>query len=79
MLTKDDAQFYWEGDRVEPDRLKTQKHAHYPFLAAQLLEIYQNGAGKMRSELWDAVRGVFHAEASSTMVRYSKLLKLTAL
>lgn len=63
MLTKDEAQFYWEGDRVEPDRLKTQTHAHYPFLAAQLLEIYQNGAGKMRSELWEAVRGVFHAEA----------------
>lgn len=63
MLTKDDAQFYWEGDRVEPDRLKTQTHAHYPFLAAQLLEIYQNGAGKMRSELWEAVRAVFHAEA----------------
>lgn len=62
MLTKDEAIFYWQGDRIEPDRLKTQTHAHYPFLAAQMLDIYQTGAGMMRSELWEAVRSVFHGE-----------------
>lgn len=76
MLTREHALFEYRGGRIHPDRLTRITHAHYPALAARMLEIYHNGVGKTRQELHREVHRLFENEEECPARRIEAFCKL---
>lgn len=59
MLTRELAIATFDRGRLIPDRLTRKSHALYVDLAQSMLHVYQNGVGKNRRSLHNAVRQLF--------------------
>lgn len=76
MLTKQEALSNVSRNLVVPDKLTTQKHAHYLGLATEMLEIYRGGKGQTREALHRNVDELFFGEANCPPKRIRAFCKL---
>ncbi|MFO1065894.1 MAG: DUF790 family protein [Pirellulales bacterium] len=76
MLTREMAISTFQNNRIVPDRLTRARHAHYPDLAARMLDVYRNGIGCTREELHRDLRAVFSDEVDCPVRRIEAFCKL---
>ncbi|HOB75635.1 MAG TPA: DUF790 family protein [Phycisphaerae bacterium] len=76
MLPKELALYTCIRGRAHPDRLTRRTHAHYVPLAARLLDLYRQGAGRTREELHRAGQALFADDPDCPPQRVQALLQL---
>jgi predicted nuclease of restriction endonuclease-like RecB superfamily len=76
MLTRAHAIAVYKDGQIVPDRLTRPRHAAYLAHADRLLDIYRQGVGRTRRELYRAVQAVFAREADCPLRRIAAFAKL---
>lgn len=76
MLTRELAIAEYNHGQVVPDRLTRSQHRQYLGLAQSMLDVYQNGVGRMRQELRSSVHRLFENETDCPPRRIEAFCKL---
>lgn len=76
MLTRELAIAEYKNGHVVPDRLTRVRHRQYLGLAQSMLDVYQNGVGRMRRQLRSSVHRLFENELDCPTRRIEAFCKL---